>query len=59
MSERDEEIAATLAAGMLASHGRGRWTGSLRKDVKYAVNLYAIFLSELKNLEAGEEMPAD
>lgn len=59
MSERDEEIAAMLAAGMLASHGSGRWTGQLRKDVKYAVELYAMFLREVKDLSAGEEFASD
>jgi hypothetical protein len=55
MAEHDEMVAATLAAGMLASHGAGRWTGQLKKDVKYAVELYELFLHEVKDRKAGQD----
>lgn len=59
VSEQDEKIAATLAAGMLASHGAGRWTGQLRKDVKYAVGLYEMFLEEVMSLRPGGDLPSE
>lgn len=56
MSERNETIAATLAAGMLASHAAGRWTGKLESDVKYAVRLYRLFVREV---EATKPVPEE
>jgi hypothetical protein len=59
MPERDEMIAAVLTAGMLASHAAGRWTGGLKTDVRYSVNLYNLFLREVKAQENVRVEPAD
>jgi hypothetical protein len=44
---------------MLASHAAGRWTGGLKTDVRYSVNLYNLFLREVKEQEREREEPVD